>query len=493
MGLCKVSNESTRAIAEVLSKKRTLFAILLIAAYAVINGILLYFHEPWGDEAQVWLIARDLAFWDIPSLMHYEGHPCLWHWIIYPFVRAGLPYITLNIVSYVIMLAATAFMVWKAPFPIWVKALFVLSPCLTYFYPVIARSYCLIPPILFALAYFYPSRMSHPCRYTLFIALLVQTHVIMEMMALMLSLILLIEYARDIYITRNRRKALHYILALLIPLASAIFLLYQLYDVEASSAYGIKQIETSEIIAFLSSKKWIVCMAVLIVVMAALKRTMAACTAAVAVVVSLCFQAWIYIAVREMNYHRYVAAILIIVWAFWFIQDKRNDRRTRRTPSRKHTLWANRLCNVILALFLAVTIKNYLPQAKFDIVSPYSGSKAAAKFINANIPKDAILLATHQHSASAIIPYISQKNMLFCASMQEFSFLTFNGEERIIISYEDFKNRIANYENSEVPVYLIIDRGVIDVSDSKFSEDYKMVYKSEVKSKYENYDIYKIH
>ena len=495
MGLCKVSNVSTRAIAEVLSKKRTLFAILLIAVYAVINGILLYFHEPWRDEAQAWLIARDLTFWEIPSQMSYEGHPCLWHWILYPFAHMGLPYITINIVSYVIMLAATAFMVWKAPFPIWVKVLFALSPCLTYFYPVIARSYCLIPPILFALAYLYPTRKEHPCRYTIFIALLVQTHVIMEMMALMLSLLLLIEYARDIYITRNRRKALHYILALLIPLISAIFLLYQLYDVETSSSYEIKQIGIREIIVFLSHYKWFICTTAMLVVMAVLKRANTAYAAVAITVVSLCFQVWFYIAVYAISCQRYMAAIHILIWAFWIIQDSRNGWQIERILSRKYAVWANRLCNIILVLFFATLIKKELPVAYRDIRLPYSNAKEAAKFIKTNIPKDAILLADAPAWASAITPYLDDNvKPLFCSTMKEFSFVTWDGNEEATISYEDFKREMDVYGISNVPIYLISVTRWSFIRDSRLSEDNELIYNSKVKAMTdEDFDIYKIH
>lgn len=497
MGLYTQCRAHAAIIANALDKKKTLIAILLIAVYAVINGILLYFHEPWRDEAQVWLIARDLSFWKIPSLMRYEGHPCMWHWIIYPFVRMGLPYITLNLVSYVITLAATAFMIWKAPFPIWVKALFALSPCLTYFYPVIARSYCLIPPILFALAYFYPTRLTHPCRYTLFIALLVQTHVIMEMMALMLGLLLLIEYARDIHVTRNYRKGVHYVVALLIPLVSATFLLYMFWNVDSASAYhGVKRIGIGEIIDFLSHYKWTILAVVILVLIltAALKRTMAACAAAVIVIISLCFQTWFYICIYPVSTQRYIVTVLIIMWAFWIQQDTKNDRLTNGFLSSKHAIWTNRLCNIFLVIFFAISIKIYLlPQAKFDIAGAYSNSKDAARFINKNIPSNAILLADFQHASSAIIPHIEQKKMLYCPTMTEFSYVTFDKKDDIEISYEEFKHKMEVYDTSTVSVYLISTVGFSHVRDSLFSEDYELVYKSDGKAKYENFEIYKIH
>ena len=40
-------------------------------------------HEPWADEAQSWLLARDLGWFQlIFGELRYEGHPGLWHSIL---------------------------------------------------------------------------------------------------------------------------------------------------------------------------------------------------------------------------------------------------------------------------------------------------------------------------------------------------------------------------------------------------------------------------
>ena len=494
MGLCKVSNESTRAIAEVLSKKRTLLAILLIAVYAVINGILLYFHEPWRDEAQAWLIARDLTFWEIPSLMSYEGHPCLWHWILYPFAHIGLPYITINIVSFVITLAATAFMVWKAPFPIWVKALFALSPCLTYFYPVIARSYCLIPPILFALAYLYPTRKEHPCRYTIFIALLVHTHVIMEMMALMLGVLLLIEYARDTYKTRNYRKAAHYFIALLIPLASAIILLYILRDVENASAFkGVSFPGIRPFLICLLKMSAVAGVGIFLVVIAAVKRTATTYTAVLVAAVSICFQAWIYVSVYGAITQRYLTATLIIMWAFWITQDERNDEPTGISEN-KYVIKATRLCNIVLALFFFALIITLQSKIYHDLIEPYSNSKDAAKFIKTNIKGDAVFLMYKSFKPVAMLPYLDKEKFVFHSATEGIFFDSNDVNDGATMTYKDFKKALETHENSDVPVYLILVIEETNIPENKIAEDYELVYSPKTRSiMKEDFDIYKIH
>ena len=52
---------------------------IVLAAYVIVVGTVMCFHEPWFDEAQAWLIARDCSWREmILKRPHYEGHPPLW-------------------------------------------------------------------------------------------------------------------------------------------------------------------------------------------------------------------------------------------------------------------------------------------------------------------------------------------------------------------------------------------------------------------------------
>ena len=160
---------------------------LLVGVWLIANCYFLLCHEPWRDEAQTWLLARDLPFWKLPAQMSYEGHPCLWHMLIWPLVHMGLPYRMQNILAFVIVSIAVFLFTYRARLPLLIKAAAVFSPMLTYYYPVIARNYCLIPLFLFLAALWYPARFEHPWRYTLMAALLVQSHVMMVITAFSLS------------------------------------------------------------------------------------------------------------------------------------------------------------------------------------------------------------------------------------------------------------------------------------------------------------------
>ena len=76
---------------------------VIFAVWLIFNGILLARHELWRDEANVWLMARELTPWELLGEIKYQGHPCLWYLLVMPFAKAGLPFKTIGILSLSIM------------------------------------------------------------------------------------------------------------------------------------------------------------------------------------------------------------------------------------------------------------------------------------------------------------------------------------------------------------------------------------------------------
>src|SRR4051812_16341459 len=113
-------------------------------------------HEPWADEAQSWLLARDSNLFELwTKLLCYEGSPGLWHTLLYFCIRLGVPYAGINIVSGVAGFAAVYILLRYAPFPLSVRLLLPFTFFLSYQYAVIARNYVLAPALLFSCAVIY--------------------------------------------------------------------------------------------------------------------------------------------------------------------------------------------------------------------------------------------------------------------------------------------------------------------------------------------------
>ena len=60
------------------------FPLALTALFLVRGAVAAAHHELWRDEAQAWLIARDVPLSRLFAELHYEGHPALWFLLLKP-------------------------------------------------------------------------------------------------------------------------------------------------------------------------------------------------------------------------------------------------------------------------------------------------------------------------------------------------------------------------------------------------------------------------
>ena len=69
------------------------YRVVVFAVYLAVVIVTMAFHEPWFDEAQSWLIARDCPYRDLLLVRpHYEGHPPLWWLLLSIPAKLGVPY-----------------------------------------------------------------------------------------------------------------------------------------------------------------------------------------------------------------------------------------------------------------------------------------------------------------------------------------------------------------------------------------------------------------
>jgi len=146
---------------------------LVLLAYA---GVVLWtvrYHEKWADEAQAWLIARDLGLQTIWfHELRYEGSPGLWHtilWVAQHVFHAG--YGALGYIGVVFAIAGAAVLIFLAPFPRFVRWPLAFTYVMIYQYAVIARPYTLLPLLAFCAALLFKD-IHHPERMTIVLILL---------------------------------------------------------------------------------------------------------------------------------------------------------------------------------------------------------------------------------------------------------------------------------------------------------------------------------
>src|SRR5579872_670322 len=145
----------------------------VLSAWIAIVAFILPYHEKWADEAQAWLIARDL---DLKTIwfheLRYEGSPGLWHTILW--IAQHVFHARYDALGYIGMAGATAgvaLLIFKAPFPRYIRWPLAFTYFMVYQYAVIARPYTLLPLLAFSAALLFKD-LEHPERMTIVLVLL---------------------------------------------------------------------------------------------------------------------------------------------------------------------------------------------------------------------------------------------------------------------------------------------------------------------------------
>ncbi len=129
----------------------------LLACGAVLTAFLglglvgVLHHEPWRDEVEIWLIARDSAsFGELLHNMRTEGHPVLWYLVNFVLTRFTRDPLAMQLANLGIGTAAALLFFRAAPFGLAVRLLFAFGYFALFEFTVIARGYALALLLLFA-------------------------------------------------------------------------------------------------------------------------------------------------------------------------------------------------------------------------------------------------------------------------------------------------------------------------------------------------------
>lgn len=118
---------------------------VVLAAWTTATALVAWAHEPWRDEADIWVLARD---WDgsLASLRQFtagSGCPALWPLLLLVLVKAGLPYGAMTALNW-LLCAGAVLLVVRSPLPPALRLLLPFSFVFGYEYSVIARPYALL-------------------------------------------------------------------------------------------------------------------------------------------------------------------------------------------------------------------------------------------------------------------------------------------------------------------------------------------------------------
>ncbi len=505
----------TDTISKLTKNRELLCKCILFGLYFCLHFALCFFHEPWRDEAQAYLIVRDLSFSEIFHQLTVEGHPFLWYMAMLIPVKLGLSVHFLSFISFILVLIGAYVFIFHAPFKIYVKALILPSMLFTYSLPIIARDYCLVALLLVLVGYFYPKRYQTPLIYGLLIFLLPQIHVIMAGFAIMLAVVSLIE----ILISPKNRKVFSNYIPLLSGLFGTIILILQLragsslldFNDETPMQYflhilgNIPLMVKTLLLACIDAIKYfweifnaplltatlfllLFCLLINLILFKYYWKEFLILLGGAGAHIFIHAYIWGYIPQRTICT---VFIFFIYVWMIYSYKDYQYTNKKMLFLEKVFKKYA-------LALILFLCIISYqlsYQSVKQDFRGNYSGAEETALFIKNELPEDAIVISAAKdfYITPIIAHYNYNDNKIWNPATLDYerTFVDWNNRGNYIGEFAELIQMIKTYFNESDNLYILNAEGC-PLANTQW-EQYELVF-SQVDSPCvwgETYSIYK--
>lgn len=408
----------------------SLFSLILIIVYSILVVFGAYHHEPWRDEAQAWLIARDLDFLGIINQMYVEGTPALWHLIIAPFAKLGFPYYSITVIHLLISISAISVFVTKSHFSKLFKILVIFSYYFAFEYAIIARNYSLTILFLFLIASMYAKRFEKPILFSFLILFLLNTNVFGSVIATAITLLFCYEAFNSI----NKKV---YFVSVIILLMGYVFLLIQLYPPDENPMsvvftfrdfYSLTNIFTNAFIPLRFEHKNIYTvlffsLLALVLFLTFIKKPK------LFFLITITISGFIYVFVfKHGGYHRHHALIFVfITFILWIEKNYKENYMILKFLHIRDSIISKMdfLRKIVLGIFMfcllysvIYNIKTYYNEYKYN----FSGAKDMGEFIRNNNFDNYEILTSSVYRGIAVLPYINQESIYYFQTKKYSSF-----------------------------------------------------------------------
>lgn len=489
------------------SRQQYIVGTVLLAAYLIFNGILLTGHELWRDEANVWLIARDMTPWQLFREIKYQGHPCLWYLIAMPFAKIGLPFQTLSVLSFLVMGVAAGILAYRAPFHTITKAVVLLSPIMTYYYPVVARNYCLIALILMLLAFLYPKRNEKSVLYGLLLGLLVQADTIALATAGLISCMWLWECVCAGIKEKSKTPLFVGAKGLWIPAASLLLWIFQFYQVSDSPEYEMKVLSAGEMLSEIKNFSYHILTRMtgqgqkfdllLILLFAAagvlLSVKIRNIWPSVVMAGAFLFEVIFSIMVYQLHIWHYIALCFSLIWCLWVYFENGKGKL--------QTAIVGKVLAECLLVLLGITmfIRWNAPEESSGLSNAWNGLYSdgvhAAEYIKENIGTEELILSTDVVEAATVQAYLGKEyTFRFAGTGEAATYANYTEEQSTQITTEALMDWISeNYPEKEYFYLLKSPTNCVTDMEEQMTAAWELCYQTKEKTaRGEEYSIYRI-
>ena len=411
--------------------KNNKFNIIILFCYLLITIVVMFYHEIWRDEAQVWCLVRDCNILEILNNVKYEGHPILWYILVFPFAKSGMGVLSMQILSLTFVFLAVLFLLFKSPFNKFQKVIISFSAGMLYYLPIIARNYALIPLILFLIAKYWQDRNKHPYLFSILIILLSNTHIYMFGCAFCIFCIFIYEKIKD-FIKYKQIKKMFPCLIVFLNFITIFLFFYntqnQNYALEVQGKtyqniggllLFISQVYIYPIVNFIKPliKYFNILSIILFFPFLGLilyrmfcidKKIFIVLTSSIGFVIAMFY----YIYLNGIIYQKIFLIFLLILFGIWIVNQEKRDK------------WLNIAFNTLFIISCLVSPFAVISDIKYN----FSGGKQIAQYINKNLNnEDTFIAFGNPYLYSSISAYLPDKkfyNVITNSYISYFSFKT---------------------------------------------------------------------
>lgn len=396
--------------------------------------------------------------------MKYEGHFLLWYLILMPFAKLGFPYITTNIISWIIVSISVLLILKRAPFKFYKRILLISSFPFLYLFPIISRCYCLIPLAVTLMCIFYKDRKQKPFRYLISIVILVNTHIVM----LGMSGIVLLDYILELIsnwkvLLKNEKKvAIISLTICIILLIVSILPLIGCLTTNQDILYNNNNIltKTFNAIVFmpLSIIKQlyslyitnqiiinVILLSTTFLIFCGIKNCL---LDTLKIWLCILWQCAIYSFIYSLSPQRASTVIFILLYFIW------TNKYKKQKPT---TNFDNNIANICCIILISLSvIQGLLTIVSYEIKYNYSNAYKVGNYINNNIDNDSIILnGSRVEYASSIIPYVNKDIKFYhIEGDRYFSYAIWDNQNKTKLCIKHIEN-LANIFDKDQKLYYI--------------------------------------
>lgn len=441
-------------MAEILQdKKRLMVNIVIALCYAIFTFFIVLKHEIWADEAQVWLLVKNLSLTELFNHFGEEGHPPLFYLLVFPFAKLNLSIFSMQILCWLFSISAVFLLFHYSPFKWWLNSAVMISGGFLYVFPVISRSYSLLPFLVFFAAILYQKRKEQPLLYALSLFLISMTHVIMFGFVSILLLLFVVEILKEKRFDLKTLVSVFfvafgilYVLLLsfvsignndyISPVSQILIIPYLLRFFASAFIYDISTVRIFAIILY--------CLLFFVLLFNLLKFSLKAFFVAISAVFVqfsiyiICYPVLIYLT-------RVYSMYLILLFVYWIAWEKCSNKKWKMVTT------------VLLMLFLIMTSFNGIQLIKNDYFGAYSGSKETAEFIMKNInPETDIILTDIVQNNLGTVAYLKNGCQIYYApSKMPIKYALWRADKNNYFQYLDWNRYLPNFRTNK-NIYLLL-------------------------------------